>query len=108
MIVTDPPYQFGGDGAGAFGNNIKKYRDELKHAKIVDGFNKEILDELCRVMKKINIYIWCNKSQILDYLNYFKNCSFNIISWHKTNPVPACSNHYIPDTEYCLFSEIKM
>ena len=58
-------------------------------------------------MKRINIYIWCNKSQIPDYLNYFKDCSFNIISWHKTNPVPACSNHYIPDTEYCLYFREK-
>lgn len=108
LVIVDPPYQFdNAAGGGAFGSAAKRYRDELKNANIINGFNKEILDELCRVLKKINIYIWCNKSQITDYLNYFKNCSFNIISWHKTNPVPACSNHYIPDTEYCLFFREK-
>lgn len=27
----------------------------------------------------------------------------DLLTWHKTNPVPACSNKYLSDTEYCLF-----
>lgn len=31
----------------------------------------------------------------------------NILSWHKTNPVPMCNNKYLNDTEYCLFVREK-
>lgn len=36
-----------------------------------------------------------------------KKCNYDFISWHKTNPVPACGNKYINDTEYCLFFREK-
>lgn len=57
-------------------------------------------------MKKINIYIWCNKEQIFDYLQYFvknKQCNFEIIIWGKTNPPPFLGGHYLKDKEYCLY-----
>jgi hypothetical protein len=68
-----------------------------------NGFDNAMLDELCRVMKKINIYIFCSQKQILPLLNYFimqKYCNYNILTWHKTNPVPACGNKYLTDTEF--------
>lgn len=27
-----------------------------------------------------------------------------MLTWHKTNPVPACGNKYLTDTEYCFFA----
>jgi len=54
----------------------------------------------------INIYIWCNKEQIPKYLEYYVSklgCSFDIIKWVKTNPVPTYNNKYMSDTEYCLY-----
>ena len=68
--------------------------------------NMAILPELVRVMKKINIYIWCNKEQIREYLNYFVGelgCNFEIIIWGKTNPPPFLGGHYLKDKEYCLY-----
>jgi DNA modification methylase len=64
-----------------------------------------VLDELVRVMKKGNIYIWCNKQQIRKYIDYFEDKNYNtdLLTWHKTNPVPTCSNKYLSDTEYILF-----
>lgn len=59
-----------------------------------------------RVEKKINVYIWCNKEQIYDYLAFFvkeRKCNFEIIIWNKTNVPPFCSGHYIKDKEYCLY-----
>lgn len=32
-----------------------------------------------------------------------KKCNWNLITWHKSNPIPACGNKYLTDTEYCLF-----
>lgn len=58
-----------------------------------------------RVMRIPNIYIWCNLAQIPQYLDFFigKGCKYDILTWHKTNPTPLCSNRYLSDTEYCLF-----
>ena len=74
------------------------------------GFDLKLLDELCRVMKYIYIYIWCSKLQILDLMEYFvrdRNCIFEIFTWHKTNPTPTHNNCYPPDTEYCLLFREK-
>ena len=57
-------------------------------------------------MKKINIYIWCNKEQIYDYLTYFvkeKKCNFEFIIWAKSNVPPFTCGHYLKDKEYCLY-----
>lgn len=108
LIVTDPPYDFmtkhksdNYSGAGAFGKMGRSYHSEVEN--IISGIDYKILDDFVRVMKKVNIYIWCNKEQLRDYLNYFKDYNFELITWHKTNPIPTVSNKYLSDTEYLLF-----
>lgn len=73
---------------------------------ISKGFSNEILDELCRVMKKINIYVWCNKNQLRQLIDYFddKGCNIDLLTWNKTNPIPTCNNTYLSDIEYCVFA----
>lgn len=42
---------------------------------------------------------------MLDLLNYFvteHKCRFEILTWHKTNPIPSCNGKWLSDTEYCL------
>ena len=104
LIMTDPPYEFSSTkGGGSFGSKNRDYHDEL--TPISMGVTIEILDEMMRVMKVPNLYIWCNKAQIPQYLEYFlgKKCKFDLLTWHKTNPVPTCHNKYLSDTEYCLY-----
>jgi DNA modification methylase len=104
LVVTDPPYLIETTGAGLYKQADKQYVKELNDIK--DGFSEIVLDELCRVMKKINIYIWCNKKQIPDYLDFFvrkHDCSFEIMTWCKTNPVPLCGGNYLVDKEFCLY-----
>ena len=82
----------------------------IELAKIMDGIDYSIFDELCKIMKKINIFIWCSKEQILDIMKYFidkKQCMFEILVWCKTNPTPFCNNTWLPDIEYCLFFREK-
>ena len=103
LIITDPPYQMECSGAG-LACKRKVYNGELD--KITDGISNEYLEEMYRVMKTPNIYLWCNKEQVPQYLDFFhkeKGCNFDILTWHKTNPTPLCGNTYLPDTEYCLF-----
>lgn len=108
LVITDPPYEISTTGAGIYKQADKQYIKELNGMK--DGFSKEVLDELCRVMKKINIYFFCSQKQIIPLLDYFvrkKKCNWNILSWHKTNPIPACGNKYLTDTEFILFFREK-
>ena len=114
LVVIDPPYDFMSkhygksySEDGAFGSLGRTYHKELESNDIITGINEDVLQELIRVMKKVNIYIWCSKEQILKYINFFKNYNMDLLTWHKTNPVPTCSNKYLSDTEYILFFREK-
>lgn len=135
LVVTDPPYEFQGAGflrgGGAFGDKKKDYHNEYQNLTkeayelkklserklkqgasvkdISDSFNFEILDECCRVLKKMNFYVWCSKTQVRKLLNYFedKGCFIDILCWHKTNPIPTCNGTYLNDTEYLIFAREK-
>lgn len=107
LIVTDPPYIIDTVGGGFC--KTQKYLSKIK--PLSNGFCFEsIYPELIRVMKKINIYIFCSLSQIPYNLNFFCNkfdCGFDLLTWHKTNPLPVCNNKYLCDTEYILFFREK-
>lgn len=75
-----------------------------------DGFPGDVMNELCRVMKKINCYFFCSQKQIPILYKYFvenKKCNWNLLCWHKTNPIPACGNKYLSDSEYIMFFREK-
>lgn len=108
LIVTDPPYIIETEGAGIYAQKHLEYTKELNDMK--DGFSESVLNELCRVMKRINIYLFCSQKQIIPLINYFVNqrrCNWNLLSWRKQNPLPACGNKYLTDTEYILFFREK-
>lgn len=107
-IYTDIPYEFEAGGnsnnAGLI-NRIRKRNDEL--ADIRKGIDYTILDEFVRVMKKINIFIWCSKKQIPDILRIMfekdPDLSYEIIVWTKNNPTPTTHMVWLSDVEYCLY-----
>lgn len=110
LIVTDPPYLIERINTGGTINNLKKLNkslSELDNADIISGYDIETFGkEFIRVMKDINIYIWCNKVQIVDYFNFYVNqigCVYDILFWNKPNALPTYSNKYIVDMEYCLY-----
>lgn len=118
LCLCDPPYLLSNKGGGFWskaeeGNHYnargtRKGMEKLESIK--DGIDVSILDEMCRVMKKINIYVFCSQRQIQGYLEYFvngKGCNWNLLTWHKTNPIPACGNKYLNDTEFILFFREK-
>ena len=109
LIVTDPPYLIENTKAGGKSKlacSIQNMNNELQENNITNSINEEILEEFVRVMKNINIYIWCNHKQIPMYIKFFvekKGCSFDIIIWNKTNATPLFNNKYLTDKEYCLY-----
>ena len=137
LVIIDPPYEYTtGGGAGCFGvkqrsyheeyyqvaKNTKEYknegqkrvwedkaksRNEIMH--ISSGIDYSVLDELDRILNKINIYIWCSKLQVEKLLRHYqeKGCAIDILTWHKTNPLPTMNNTYANDTEYLIFAREK-
>ena len=109
LVVIDPPYLIENTKAGGkskLAKSIQVMNDEIKENNLTNGFDIKCLDELFRIMKVPNIYIWCNHKQIPMYLDYFvkeKGCSFDIIIWNKTNAMPLFNNKYLTDKEYCLY-----
>ena len=104
LIIMDPPYEMDTCGGGAFGSFNKLYHGELN--PISNGISNDTLDVLVKKMKAVNIYVWCNKNQLRQYFDYFgdRGCNIDLLTWHKTNPVPACGNKYLSDTEYLVFA----
>lgn len=105
-VYVDIPYLF--QQGGCSDTPLGKRAYALLNKTLFDirnGIDYAILDDFVRVCKKVNIFIWCSKDQILDILNYFdkKNCKFEILTWNKTNPTPLCNNTWLPNTEYCLY-----
>lgn len=85
----------------------EKSREEIKH--ISSGFDYKLLDILDEKMKNIYIYIWCSKWQVEPLLKHYidKGCNFEILTWHKSNPLPTMNNTYANDTEYCIMAREK-
>lgn len=114
LIITDPPYEIAVNKNKQKETGLSKsYTSlvgELSSAGISSGIDFSILDDFVRVLKKINIYIWCNRKQIIPYLDYFvkkQGCAYDILVWIKTNPIPGCGRNYLNDKEYCLYFRKK-
>ena len=114
LVVIDPPYDISirGDNKvkSRISKNIVKIEKELVKNNLVNSYNTEILNEIVRVMKDINIYIWCNAKQIPMYIKYFNlnlKCKLEILIWHKINPIPLYNHRYMLDKEYCLYFRKK-
>ena len=108
LVLTDPPYIVETSGGGLYKGESVKYNKEIEFMK--NGFSENVLEEICRIMKKINVYFFCSQKQIPILIDFFvnkKKCNWNLICWHKTNVVPACRNKYLTDTEYILFFREK-
>lgn len=86
--------------------SIRGMNTEIEERKLTNGIDSNIFQDLIRIQKNINIYIWCNGKQIPEYLDFFVNqnhCKFDILIWNKTNATPLYSNKYMNDKEYCLY-----
>lgn len=108
LVIMDPPYEFQSvKGGGAFGSKNERYHGQLEN--ISKGISNDVLDTLTEKMKALNMYIWCNKRQLRQYFDYLDDNGYmiDLLTWHKSNPVPTCSNKYLSDTEYLIFAREK-
>lgn len=114
-IYTDIPYEYadGGCSSSEIAMRMRKvHKGELldNGIDLTKGIDYTIFNEFIRVMKKINCFIWCSKDQILPILSWFNentDCTYNILTWNKSNPSPMCNGNWLPDIEYCLYFNRK-
>lgn len=111
LIVTDPPYDVHTDPGKCKNDLMRSIKnmgnDLIEHTDITKGYDIETFgNEALRIMKNINIYFWCNKKQIIDYLDFWvkgQGCKYDILFWKKSNPMPTYNKKYMTDVEYCLY-----
>ena len=104
LVIADPPYfQGNGGGGGAYGTRNKSFRDPI--GDMMCGISDECIEQMARVCRRVNMYIFCSVLQVPQYLAFATRhgYKFDILTWHKTNAVPACNGKYMPDTEYIVF-----
>lgn len=105
LIVTDPPYELETRGGGF--HNKRDYYDKLHDEGLSNGIDECLLKEFIRVMKSTNIYLFCNKNQLRQYFEFFKDFNCDLLVWHKVNPIPTVNNRYLSDLEYIFFAREK-
>lgn len=105
LIIIDPPYKLQKRGT-AF-HKKPDYIDEIENKKLDQDFDYSIFDEVKRVMKKLNIYIFCSRDQLHKVFDKFRNENIDLLVWHKTNPIPTVNNKYLSDLEYIIFVREK-
>lgn len=107
LVVIDPPYKILGNGFKAKAGGFKD-RDIFKNdiQKMKDGFDFEVLNELNRIQKKWNCYIYTNKDLLFDLIIFLKtnypNLNLDILVERIKNPTPFC-NTYLNNLDYILF-----
>ena len=102
-VYTDIPYLFiaGGGGHSDLAKRVINKKQSLE--TIRNGIDYSILDEFKRVLKKMNLFIWCSKMQLLDIMKWGGAYNSEVLVWCKTNPQPTGNQTWLPDIEYCLY-----
>ncbi len=105
LVILDPPYKMDSRGGGF--HKKRDYYDVINQKGMTQGLDDSLLKELERVMKKTNIYIFCNKNQLRQLFNFYENKNIDLLIWHKTNVIPTINNKYLSDIEYIFFARDK-
>ena len=99
LIVTDPPYNFTKANCTKMYKETSKklmsksglydYDDETEECRIKAGFDREDifrwLNMTPRLMKKMNMYVFCSEVQVPVYAEWAEEnaCKFAILVWEK-------------------------
>jgi DNA modification methylase len=109
LIIIDPPYLLDIESGGGIFHKTK-VKKQLVNDNLHNGFDFKIFDDIIRISKKLNLYVFCSQYQIPDLLNYFvkeRKYYFTIFTWHKLDPIPTFKNKFLPDTEYIFYFREK-
>jgi len=104
LVLTDPPYELDNCGKNSFlSPTITKITEGIKDIK--DGFDEALwFEEIKRVCKKVNCFIFCSNKQITKIMKLGEENGYftTLLIWHKSNSTPFCFNVWRGDCEYCI------
>lgn len=107
LIFTDPPYAIESHNRGGGIGSKREYLGALKNIGCDlnnNIFADDFFNQMLRVLKIPNLFIFCNKIQLLELMLIAdeRNFKFDIIVFAKTAPTPLTNNHWLPDKEYAI------
>lgn len=108
LVVTDPPYELDNHGGGTTELATRKLVSDTENYIdfMSSGFNYDSLfNELIRILKIPNMFIFCSNKQVSKIMSYFENMklSTTLLCWNKTNPSPLCNGKYLSDLEFIVY-----
>ena len=109
LIITDPPYLHvkGGMKSKKYNTGTWKANSDMNQ-KMSDFGEQEInnfLDIVIPKMKKINMYIFCSRLQLVHYFNYIyqhKNLKYDLLVWDKVRYSMKSTKFFTTDIEYII------
>lgn len=97
LIITDPPYLYDKKGSG----KNTQYND------MMEGVKDELYQEFFRVLKKVNIYQFCNLNQFQQILQNYEKYKKQLLIWHKPNGMCISMFEYYRTIEYIWYIREK-
>ena len=107
LVVTDPPYEIHTKGGGL---GRRPVYENGALGKISQGFDAEAtLEQIARICKKINIFIFCSTKQKPCIMNwgYERGCNIAELAWYKPNAAPFTNNTFKSDLENIIYIREK-
>lgn len=104
LIYTDIPYKmnYGKENSGFEFNDNQVVKSGENMKPLINGIDLKILDEFIRVLKKMNLFIWCSTQQMKSIIDKYGKYRVQILVWHKTNSLKMNRRQFVTDLEYCL------
>ena len=107
LVVTDPPYEIHTKGGGL---GKRPVYENGALGKISQGFDAgATLEQIARICKKINIFIFCSTKQKPRIMNwgYERGCNIAELAWYKPNAAPFTNNTFKSDLENIIYIREK-
>ena len=109
LVVTDPPYLHVKGGMKSKKYNTGSWKSDSYMTSSMSDFGKKnifnFLDIVIPKMKKVNIYIYCSKLQLVHYFEYISQhpkLKYDMLVWDKVKYSMKSTKFFTSDLEYII------
>lgn len=110
-VITDPPYKQEAHDRGFIAKHSEIYKEMADWTNSNnDWYNESFLDELVRVCKFPNVYLFCGKRDLVHILNFAERRSYfyHILPICKKAPAPFVNNTWLSNEYSVHFTDRKI
>lgn len=109
LVITDPPYLHVKGGMKSKKYNTGTWKAESDMVTKMSDFDRtaifQFLDNVIPKMKKVNMYIFCSKLQLVYYFEYLashKKLKYDLLIWDKVKYSMKSTKFFTSDIEYIV------